>query len=107
MIIKKLVLTLIVAGCLTSCYNTRVYVGNVQSKEPLIKINKRWNSHFIVGLVPLRDAKMKPEQYVDSAANYVIKTNTSFVNGLVGFVTCGIYTPTQTTYYIPLRDIKK
>ena len=28
-----------------------------------------------------------------------------FLNGLVGSLTFGIYTPTSTVYYVPLKDI--
>ena len=47
---------------------------------------------------------MKASEYVDGHENYVVKTNMSFLNMLVSWVTFSIYTPTQTVYYIPLRD---
>lgn len=104
--IKKLTILLFVAIAATSCYNTRVMVGNVSEKEPLVKVNKQWNSHFIAGLVPAKNAKMNPADYVNGAENYVVRTYTSFANGLVSFVTFGIYTPTETAYYIPAKDLK-
>lgn len=103
---KKILLLLLAAISLTACYNTRIMVGNVQPKEPLVEVNKQWNSHFLAGLIPCKNAKMNPAVYVDNAPNYVVRTYTSFVNGLVGVVTFGIYTPTQTKYYIPMRDMK-
>ena len=42
-----------------------------------------------------------------NADNYVVKTNQSFLNMLVSGLTCGIYTATQTKYYIPLKDAQK
>ncbi|MEG1765736.1 MAG: hypothetical protein RR254_03620 [Muribaculaceae bacterium] len=107
----KKILLMIVMGVtaltLTSCYNTRILVGDVTPKEPLVEINKEWNHGMIAGLVPLNNATMKAEEYVNNAPNYVVKTNQSFLNQLVSVVTCFIYTPTQTKYYIPLKDVNK
>lgn len=88
----------------TSCFNTRLLVGNVEPNDPVIEVQKEWNHHFLFGLIPAENAKMKPAEYVDDKQNYVVRTNTSFLNGLVSGLTFGIYTPTQTTYYIPLSD---
>lgn len=99
----------IIAGVLlmTSCYNTRMVVGNVRENEPLVEVSREWNHHIIFGLVPLNNATMHTEEYVGGYANYVVKTNTGFLNGLIESITFGIYTPTQTIYYIPLRDLQK
>ena len=75
---KKVLLTALVAVAtlsLTSCYNTRILVGNVEPTEPLVEVNKVWNHGIIFGLVPLQNATMKASQYVDNADNYVVKTN--------------------------------
>lgn len=104
---KKLVLLLFVSVLMTSCYNTRLYFGDVSKTEPMIEVNKEWNHGFIAGLVAGGNAKMKVEEYMTNAGfkDYMIKTNTSFLNGLVGTVTFGIYTPTQTKIYVPLRSL--
>lgn len=101
---KKILILLFSVVAMTSCYNTRLYVGNVTKEEPLVEVNKEWNSQFIAGLVTTRSAKMNPADYVNNAPNYVVKTNQTFLTGLVGAVTLGIYTPTQTKFYIPLKD---
>ncbi len=88
----------------TSCFNTRIMVGEVQRREPMVEVNKEWNHGFIYGLVPGGNATMAAAEYVNGAPNYVVKTNQSFLNMLVSGVTFGIYTPTQTKYYLPLRD---
>ena len=99
---KKLLIACICMVCLTSCFNTRMYVGNMQPDDPASEVNKQWNSHFVVGLVPGKDAKMKPETYLPSGQqDYMVHTYTSFVNGLLNVVTFGIYTPTTTKYYVP------
>lgn len=103
---KKILILLFCVVSMSSCYNTRLYMGSVTQDEPLVEVNKKWNSQFIGGLVTTKSAKMNPAEYVDNAPNYVIKTNQSFLNGLVGAVTLGIYTPTQTKFYVPLKDCK-
>jgi hypothetical protein len=82
-------------------------VGDITPQEPVTEVNKVWNHHLIFGLVPLENATMNVEKYLPGgASNYVVKTNQSFLNGLVNIVTFGIYTPTQTKYYVPLKDAK-
>lgn len=97
----------IAATCFTSCYSTRLTYGNVKPKEPMVQVNKVWNHHLIYGLVPVGNNKLKSEEYVNDAPNYMVKTNINFLNWLVTGVTGGIYTPSQTKFYIPLRDVQK
>ena len=102
---KRILLAAICATVLTSCYNTRVIVGNVEKSEPLIEVSREWNHQLIYGLVPLNNATMKATEYVGDRENYVVRTYSSFLNGLVGSLTFGIYTPTSTVCYVPLKDI--
>lgn len=97
---KKIVLMLVFAATLTSCYNTRLLVGSVKAEEPMVAVNTQWCNQFLFGLIPGTNATMKPSDYVNSSS-YVVRTHTTFLNGLVSGVTFGIYTPTQTTYYLP------
>lgn len=103
---KKILILAFCVFAMSSCYNTRLYVGSVTTTEPLVEINKKWNDQFLVGLVTTNNAKMNPAEYVNNAPNYVVKTNQTFLTGLVGTVTFGIYTPTQTKFYVPLKDHK-
>lgn len=98
---------LVMSATLTSCYNTKVACGDISVKTPVVKVNSEWNHHFLYGLIPGNNADMEAEKYVEKSENYVVKTNMSFVNGLVGCLTLGIYTPTTTTYYIPLKEVRK
>lgn len=100
------ILSIVFILCFTSCYTTKVYHGNISVTEPMVKINQEWNHHIIYGLIPL-GAKMKAEDYLGKRENYMVKTNQSFLNLLVNSITFGIYTPTTTTFYIPLKDIEK
>lgn len=70
---KKLLsfgVTFVAAISLASCYNTRVLVGNVKPKEPVVEVNKEWNHHLICGLVPLDNATMDASEYVNGADSY-------------------------------------
>jgi hypothetical protein len=102
---KSIIPLLLVTLLFASCYNTRLLVGNVAPTEPVVEVNKEWNHHFLIGLIPGNNAKMNPADYLpEGQKNYVVRTNQSFLNGLVSSVTFGIYTPTQTKYYIPFKD---
>lgn len=103
---KKFFSIAVCALLLTSCYNTRIIVGNVRPNEPLLEVSREWNHHLIYGLVPLDNATMHSAEYCGDQEDYVIKTYTSFLNGLVSNLTFGIYTPTETVYYVPLRSLQ-
>jgi hypothetical protein len=47
---------------------------------------------------------MNPSEYVGGKSDYVVRTNMNFWNSIVGGLTVGIYTPTQTTYYLPINE---
>ena len=86
---------------LSSCYSTRILYGNVERNEPLVQVNREWNHHLIAGLIPVGNGKVEAAEYVGGAPDYVVKTNMSFLNLLVSGITFGIYTPTQTKFYVP------
>ena len=99
---------IILSLTLSSCYSTQIAYGNdITPKTPVVKVNTEWNHHFLYGLIPGGNSKMKAKDYVEDAENYVVKTNQTLVNGLINFLTFGIYTPTTTTYYVPLKELKK
>lgn len=100
---RNLFLGLLLAVSLSSCYNCKVACGDITPKSPVVKVNSEWNHHFLFGLIPGKNADMQGKQYVNNAPNYVVKTNMTFVNGLVGALTLGIYTPTTTTFYVPMK----
>jgi len=100
---RKIVMLALIAFLFTSCYNTRILVGDVKPTEPVTEVNKEWTHHFLFGLVPGGNAKVNPIDYLPAGQeNYIVKTNTSFLNGFVAGLTFGIYTPTQVKYYVPM-----
>lgn len=50
---------------------------------------------------------MEAKEYVGNKKDYVVKTNQTFINLLINGITFGLYTPTTTTYYLPIEDISK
>lgn len=104
---KKLLIIVAASFALSSCYNNRIMVGNVTKDDPVIEVQKQWNSHWVGGLIPSKSANLDASKYVGGRKNYVVKTNMSFVNGLISYITWGIYTPTTTTFYVPLDEVKK
>lgn len=106
---KKLIFcgAILLASCtLTSCYNTKVVCGDITKNTPVVKVNSQWNHHLLYGLVPIK-AKKEAKEYVGDKNNYVVKTNQTFVNLLVNWITFGIYSPNTTTWYVPIDDINK
>lgn len=77
---------------MTSCYAYTSVVG--EGAKGGQKITK-WNHYVIEGLVPVgvSDSKVM----AGGAKDYTVFTRMSFVNGLIGGITFGIYTPTTTT----------
>ena len=104
---KKFLFLIVVAVLSTSCYNTRTYVGDVQPDNPIVSVNSVTNHHFLFGLIPASKTSIKASDYVGNAKGYVVRNNQTFLNGFLGTLTCGIYTPSTTTFYVPVEYIKK
>lgn len=98
---KFLLTSIVIAFSLSSCYTTKVSVGDVSPNQPMVKVNSVWNHHILWGLIPLDNASMRADVYVGDRKRYMIKTNQSFLNQFVSACTFGLYTPTTTTFYLP------
>jgi Bor protein len=102
--IKTLIAGVIITLSLSSCFNSRIMVGDITATQPLKEVNKAWNHHLIFGLVPLSNTNMNVKEFLpEGQSDYLVKTNRNFVNYIVGAITFGIYTPTQTKFYIPMK----
>lgn len=84
--------TFICSMSLTSCYTYTSVVG--QGAKGNKEVTK-WNHYLIFGLAPVGVSDSK--QMAGGATDYDVKTRQTFVNGLVGILTAGIYTPSTTT----------
>jgi len=83
------VAALIAAFALTGCYHAVIQTGRPESTDV---ISIKWANGFIYGLVP-----PPVVETASRCANGVAKVETqhSFLNGLAGVITFGIYTPIQ------------
>lgn len=90
--IKLFALMFTVSLFLTSCYSYTSIVGDGPQGN---RETTKWNHYVVYGLAPVGVSDSK--EMADGAENYSVHTRQSFVNGLVNFLTFGLYTPTTTT----------
>ena len=77
---------------LTSCFSQTYTVGT--GAKTGLEIKEK--NHFIIlGLVPLNTAS--PTQMAGDTKDYTVNNQQSFVDGFLGIITSGIYTPSSTT----------
>ncbi|EDM34941.1 hypothetical protein PBAL39_00375 [Pedobacter sp. BAL39] len=46
------------------------------------------------------------KKLIGDRKDYIVKTQHTFVDGLLELVTLSIYTQTTTTFYVPLKDVE-
>lgn len=100
---KRLIIVCTVAMMLCSCYTSRILVGDTKPKEPMIEVAKSHDAHFIGGLV--KTAKNVAEEHIGETENYMIRSQYGFGDIVLSAITAGIYTPTTSKYYVPIRYI--
>lgn len=86
---------LIIAVSMTSCYTLTYSVG--EGARTGYTVSKK-NHYLIYGLIPLQTSD--PQEMAGGAENYDVTIQHNFIDGLVDFLTGGIYTPTTTTVRI-------
>lgn len=95
---------LVVASLMSSCYTAKVAHGSLTTDSPVVKVNSKKNHALIEGLVPLNGG-FEAKKYVGERRDYVTKSQITFVDGLLRFITLGIYTPSTTSFYVPLTEV--
>ena len=101
---KKVFISVLVASSsllMSSCYCDKLAVGNVSHDEPLVHVASQRNHHFIGGLVVNHD---RVDNQLPNVENYVVERKITFWDGFVTCITCGIYTPSTTKYYVPKKN---
>lgn len=92
---KKLILNLslflALSLGLTSCYTYTVTVGKGAQKGTEVR---KMNHYVIAGLAPVGISD--PKQMAGDATDYDVTITHTFIDGLIGAITFGIYTPTTT-----------
>ena len=85
---------------LQSCYIQNVSVGMSQD-EPVQQVDKVKNHYFLWGLVQPKNDEAR--NHVSNDRRFRMETRTTFWDGFLQGITSGIYTPTTTYYYEPVR----
>ena len=85
---------------MSSCYSTTFCVGDISPIDPALSVKTIHNAHFLVGLVNGKEVAVN--KYVAGEANYKIKHYRSIEDYFLSIITLGIYTPTTTTFYLPV-----
>lgn len=84
---------------LSSCYTSKISHGNLTVDSPTVKVNSVKNHSLIEGLIPLNKG-YEAKNFVGNKTNYMTKSQITFVDGLLRFITLGIYTPSTTSFYV-------
>ncbi|HSA56671.1 MAG TPA: hypothetical protein VLE53_13260 [Gemmatimonadaceae bacterium] len=84
---KRLWLSLVLVGSLSACYHQTVQTG---LSPGATVVDLPWVQTWIFGLVAPDDIDVRSQCPSGTA---MVETERSFLNGLVGAVTIGIYTP--------------
>ena len=90
-----------VALSFSSCYCNKITIGSVGKDEELVHVASERNVHLLGGAIVTHK---KAKRYVPDVENYVIATKHTFGDLFAHWITCGIYTPTTTKYYVPKSD---
>ena len=90
---KKLILLACVVACFTleGCYTHKAIVGN--GPQGNVQVTEK-NHYLVYGLAPVKTSN--PKDMAKGAEDYQVEHKHTFVDGLINFLTCGLYTPTTT-----------
>lgn len=104
---KIFVLSCITATLLlSSCYTAKIAHGSLTTDSPVVKVNSKKNHALIEGLVPLNNG-YEAKKFIGDTPDYITRSQITFVDGLLRFITLGIYTPSTTSFYVPLNNVTK
>lgn len=84
---KRLWLSLVLVGSLTACFHQTVQTG---LSPGATVIDMPWVKTWVFGLIPPEEIDVRSQCPSGTAT---VETERSFLNGLVGAVTFGIFTP--------------
>lgn len=92
---KKLIMVALIAGAVSGCAQQSFSVN----KAPVTSPQQVTTHHFFVS--GIGQSKQIDAAQVCGGADKVVRTEVqqTFVNGLLGFVTFGIYTPREARVY--------
>jgi len=90
-ILSVLAISTALSIMMSSCYSHKFVVGN--GPQTGVDVTAK-NNFFILGLVPGKVSE--PQKMAGDAQDFEVTEVQTFVDGLVGVLTFGIYTPTTT-----------
>ncbi len=76
---------------MTSCYTLTYAVGS--GPQTGVEVTEK-NHYVVAGLAPIKTSD--PSKMAGDAKNYQVTITHTFIDGLLNFLTGGIYTPTTT-----------
>jgi len=76
---------------MSSCYSHKFVVGN--GPQTGVDVTAK-NNFFVLGLIPGKVSE--PQKMAGDAQDFEVTEVQTFVDGLLGVITFGIYTPTTT-----------
>ena len=85
---SRLLASLVVLTCLTSCYRATFHRDPTVTKG---ETHEEWTDFFLFGLVGTEEFSV--QEFCPDANVAEVKTGGNFATGIVGAITIGIYTP--------------
>ena len=86
-----LVISIALSLMMSSCYSHKFVVGN--GPQTGVDVTEK-NNFFVLGLIPGKVSD--PQKMAGDAQDFEVTEVQTFVDGLLGVITFGIYTPTTT-----------
>ena len=93
---KKMLLATALALLITGCAQQTF---TVQNKPAAVAPKETITHHFFVSGIGQKKLSMQPKFVAAQKMLLKQKTQQTFVNGLLGFITLGIYTPLEARVY--------
>jgi hypothetical protein len=90
-ILSVLTISTALSLVLSSCYSHKYVIGN--GPQTGVDVTEK-NNFFVLGLIPGKVSD--PQKMAGDAQDFEVTEVQTFVDGLLGVITFGIYTPTTT-----------
>lgn len=96
----KILFILLFTLSLTSCYTTKTLHGNAKELSSTYQVGQYKDNILFWGLYTATPGK-NIAKYTKNNPHYMVKSQNTFIDGLLSMVTLGIYCPRTTTVYVP------
>lgn len=89
--LRVILASFILTTLMSSCFSHKFTIG--EGPQSGVQVTAK-NHFFVYGLIP--GGASDPQKMADGAKDFEVKEVQTFVDGLVGILTLGIYTPSTT-----------